>query len=308
MMYSVEQALDKKQTTCVNGIFVILVFLSHFCQYEIMKWAFIPQSIGQLMVAPFLFYSGYGIMEQIRIKNKSYIDNMPKHRILRFYMHFCMVTLLYLSLSIILNKHYSFSRIILSFIGWDSIGNSNWYVFAILMLYWIVYISFKIDFNSGLKYCFFFMYGYVLVISCLKPDYWYNTIFCFLAGMVFSKNKSLIKQPVNWSVLIGLFLFLELFNYRIIAYEILSILFCMSLVLICCYIRIENKILTFLGSHVFEIYILQRIPMIVFKPYLHGYLYLFVCFIITIIIAVLFKKVKNLSVKTSNINLSTKKA
>lgn len=28
------RALNKEQTTCINGIFVLFVFLSHFGQYE----------------------------------------------------------------------------------------------------------------------------------------------------------------------------------------------------------------------------------------------------------------------------------
>lgn len=52
------RALNKEQTTCINGIFVLFVFLSHFGQYETMPWNGVLLAIGQLMVAPFLFYSG----------------------------------------------------------------------------------------------------------------------------------------------------------------------------------------------------------------------------------------------------------
>ena len=57
-----KRALNKEQTTCINGIFVLFVFLSHFGQYETMPWNRLLLAIGQLMVAPFLFYSGYGII------------------------------------------------------------------------------------------------------------------------------------------------------------------------------------------------------------------------------------------------------
>ena len=52
-----KRALNKEQTTCINGIFVLFVFLSHFGQYETMPWNNLLLAIGQLMVAPFLFYS-----------------------------------------------------------------------------------------------------------------------------------------------------------------------------------------------------------------------------------------------------------
>ena len=48
-----KRALSKEQTTCINGIFVLFVFLSHFGQYETMPWNPLLLGIGQLMVAPF---------------------------------------------------------------------------------------------------------------------------------------------------------------------------------------------------------------------------------------------------------------
>lgn len=68
-----KRALNKEQTTCINGIFVLFVFLSHFGQYETMPWNNLLLAIGQLMVAPFLFYSGYGIMEQIQRRGIMYL-------------------------------------------------------------------------------------------------------------------------------------------------------------------------------------------------------------------------------------------
>ena len=44
------RALNKEQTTCINGIFVLFVFLSHFGQYETMPWNGVLLAIGQLMV------------------------------------------------------------------------------------------------------------------------------------------------------------------------------------------------------------------------------------------------------------------
>ena len=43
------RALNKEQTTCINGIFVLFVFLSHFGQYETMPWNGVLLAIGQLI-------------------------------------------------------------------------------------------------------------------------------------------------------------------------------------------------------------------------------------------------------------------
>ena len=234
------RALSKEQTTCINGIFVLFVFLSHFGQYETMPWNRLLLAIGQLMVAPFLFYSGYGIMEQIQRRGIVYIDSMPRKRILKFYIHFCMALFLYLILSFLLGKDYSFVRIALSFTALSSIGNSNWYVFAILVMYSIVYISFKQFKKHGITSCVVFTILYIILMDVIKDQaWWYNIILCFPAGMILSKYKdrvcSIIQKPVFFVFMIILALILYIFHLDVLAYEIISIGFCFLIVDVCAY-------------------------------------------------------------------------
>lgn len=234
------RALSKEQTTCINGIFVMFVFLSHFGQYETMPWNNLLLAIGQLMVAPFLFYSGYGIMEQIQRRGVAYIDGMPRKRILKFYIHFCMALCIYLFLSFLLGKEYSFVRIVLSFTALSSIGNSNWYVFAILAMYSIVYISFKQCKKHSMSACVFFTILYIVLMDIIKDQaWWYNIILCFPAGMILSKYKnrvcSIIQKPVFFVFMITLALILYIFHLDILAYEVISVGFCFLIVDVCAY-------------------------------------------------------------------------
>lgn len=292
-----KRALNKEQTTCINGIFVLFVFLSHFGQYETMPWNWLLLGLGQLMVAPFLFYSGYGIMEQIQRRGSVYIDGMPRKRILKFYIHFCMALCIYLALSFLLDKDYSLSRIIWSFTGLCSIGNSNWYVFAILAMYSIVYISFKQCKKHSMSACVFFTILYIILMDIIKDqEWWYNIILCFPAGMILSKYKdrvcSMIQNPVFFVFMITLALILYIFHLHILAYEIISIAFCFLIVDLCAYKEIKNSVFHFLGQYVFEIYILQRISMNIFDPYLNDWIYLVVCILVTLILAYNFKKLE----------------
>ena len=291
------RALSKEQTTCINGIFVLFVFLSHFGQYETMPWNRLLLAIGQLMVAPFLFYSGYGIMEQIQRRGSVYIDGMPRKRILKFYIHFCMALCIYLALSFLLDKDYSLLRIIWSFTALSSIGNSNWYVFAILAMYSIVYISFKQCKKHSMSACVFFTILYIILMDIIKDqEWWYNIILCFPAGMILSKYKdrvcSMIQKPVFFIFMIFLALVLYLFSLSILAYEIISIAFCFLIVDVCAYKEIKNGIFHSLGQYVFEIYILQRISMNIFDRYLNDWTYLVVCILVTLILAYNFKKLE----------------
>lgn len=293
-----KRALNKEQTTCINGIFVLFVFLSHFGQYETMPWNNLLLAIGQLMVAPFLFYSGYGIMEQIKRRGIVYIDSMPRKRILKFYIHFCMALCIYLFLSFLLGKDYSFVRIVFSFTALSSIGrNSNWYVFAILAMYSIVYISFKQCKKHSMTSCIVFTILYIILMDVIKNQaWWYNIILCFPAGMILSKYKdrvcSIIRKPVFFVFMITLAFSLYCLHLPILAYEIISIAFCFLIVDICAYKEIKNSLFHFLGQYVFEIYILQRISMNLFDRYLNDWIYLVMCILVTLILAYYFKKLE----------------
>ena len=299
------RALSKEQTTCINGIFVLFVFLSHFGQYETMPWNRLLLAIGQLMVAPFLFYSGYGIMEQIQRRGIVYIDSMPRKRILKFYIHFSMALFLYLILSFLLGRDYSFIRIALSFTALSSIGNSNWYVFAIFAMYSIVYISFKQCKKHSIASCVLFTILYIILMDVIKDQaWWYNIILCFPAGMILSKHKdrvcSIIQKPVFFVLMITLVLILHLLRLDVLAYEIISIGFCFLIVDVCAYKEIKNSVFHSLGQYVFEIYILQRISMNLFDRYLNDWIYLIVCIFFTLILAYYFKK---LETKVDGLNI-----
>ena len=142
--------LSKDTTTSIKGIFVLLVFFSHLKQYISFDSIFdkgyvlLQDYLGQLIVCVFLFYSGYGIFESFKKKGKNYIEELPKSRILKTLVHFQIAIIVYLILNLIVGNNYSIVKKLLSFIAWESIGNSNWFVFTILCCYSSTYFSFKI--------------------------------------------------------------------------------------------------------------------------------------------------------------------
>ncbi len=216
-------------------------------------------------------------------------------RILKFYIHFCMALCIYLALSFLLRKDYSFVRIVFSFTALSSIGNSNWYVFAILAMYSIVYISFKQCKKHSMTSCVVFTILYIILMDVIKDQaWWYNIILCFPAGMILSKYKdrvcSIIQKPIFFIFLMILAFSLYCLHLPILAYEIISIAFCFLIVDVCAYKEIKNSLFHFLGQYVFEIYILQRISMNLFDPYLNDWIYLIVCIFSTLILAYYFKK------------------
>ena len=75
--------ISRDTTIQINGIFVFLVFLSHFAGYLDHEYPlnFIYMNVrgffGQLVVTTFLFYSGYGILTSINQKKEAYIRTIP---------------------------------------------------------------------------------------------------------------------------------------------------------------------------------------------------------------------------------------
>jgi len=145
---SYESFFDKKTTTTINGIFVILIFLSHSTQYISVPNNALDQLYlsfrrihDQWIVTTFLLFSGYGVMTRIMLKGEAYVKAFPRNRLLKTLVNFDIAVVLYMVVNGVLGIHYSKLENLGSFIGITSIGNSNWYIFTILVLYIFSYVA-----------------------------------------------------------------------------------------------------------------------------------------------------------------------
>lgn len=118
--------------------------------------------VRQLLVVMFLFYSGYGVTESIASKGKTYINAIPKKRILTTLLNFSVAVCVFIGLASALGKDLTVEQCLLSLIGWESVGNSNWYIFCILICYAATYIAFKASTNSR---------GALILLSLLSCTY-----------------------------------------------------------------------------------------------------------------------------------------
>ena len=95
--------LAPKVTTAINGIFVLLVMISHFYQYAgsyltsdlDMLYKSARDILGQGVVATFLFFSGYGMMEQLQKKKRAYARRILLDRLPKVLFHFDIAILLF---------------------------------------------------------------------------------------------------------------------------------------------------------------------------------------------------------------------
>lgn len=311
--------LAKENTTPIQGIFVFLVFLRHYYGYITPDGQFdsfatsLNSALGQMLVTMFLFYSGYGVMLSVSEKGKAYTGKLPQ-KVLKILIHFNMALGLFLLLQRFYNSTYTLKTILLSTIGLDGFGNSNWYVFAILCLYLITWLSFVLSRGKqlpGLLLLTAFSVIFVLIMRLYRPTFAYDTALCYPLGAWvyvirkhFSAEKTgILPQKPNRMIwyylgLAAVLILFSLADQRLYKGEWMMMvkygLFTVAVLLITMKIRLRNAILSFLGEHVFSIYILQRLPMIVFKRSglmaSHPYFGFMAAFLVTVCIAVLFDR------------------
>lgn len=133
--------MSKSQCNVVKGVFILIVFFSHFQQYVSEAGGRVFDIyLGQLMVAMFLFYSGYGVAASFAKKGVSYVRDFPKRRILTTLLNFDIAVAAFIVLDLIIGRPIGACQALLSFVCWESVGNSNWYIFAIIYCYAVAWL------------------------------------------------------------------------------------------------------------------------------------------------------------------------
>lgn len=306
--------ISRDNTTAVKGIFVFLVFMSHFIQYYEMSTVFdnpykvVRLFLGQLVVVMFLFYSGYGIFESVKRKGTDYIKTFPTNRVLKTLLHLDLAVMLFCIFNLITGKEMTLEKVLWSLIGWKNIGNSNWFMFTILVLYIVIYVAFMLFkkhkvaaliFTTALTFAYIAIMRHVFELAA----YWYNTSLCLPLGLWYSFFKDKIEAfvmknniiyLVTTAVVTAAFILCHLNKREFGVYILWTITFTLLVVLITMKVNFGNKILYWLGNHVFSVYILQRLPLSVFNEIeaisSNRYLFFVLSFGVTAILAELFER------------------
>lgn len=313
--------LSIKENTPIKGLLVILVYFSHFVQYisdeqktDMLTRYFIMivGFMGQLIVTMFFVYSGYGLFYKIKEKKDEYISSFLIKRFLPVYLDFVVCVFLFLIMNISMKQAYPIKTIVLSFIGWESIGNSNWFMFDTFVSYFLFYLSFKFIKNSKTALYIYTILTcvFIAILFCFKENYWWNTILCLPLGMWICYKKDLFdkicKNLKCWilSLIIGFAIFLGVYILqRSLDFFYIATAVCFSIIVVFIQMKIDisrSKIFSFLGKHVFSIYMLQRLFLILLdKTYVIKYpiVYCFLGFLFTVIFSYIFdlvlSKIKN---------------
>ncbi len=188
--------------------------------------------------------------------------------------------LLFLLTQTLLGHSYSLGKIVASFLFWDNFGNSNWYLFAVLCLYFFTWLSFRWTSARpclSLCACFGLALVYCLVLFRLKETWWYNTVFAYCFGLLYPDLQQTLhrlwgRSTAGWlACLAGAALAVLALTYfhflNGLRENLRAIAFMLLLNCFLYRVQLGNRLLCWLGEHVFACYLLQRLPMIVLSHF-----------------------------------------
>lgn len=312
--------MSPANTLTIKGFWVMVVFFCHYSAYVSltggadMPFVRLNNAIGQICVVMFWFYSGYGIWYSCQNK-ADYIKSFMRKRFLPVWLSFAICVLFFLISNMLLGIRNSPAEVVLSFTGWTSVGNSNWYMFVTFVLYITFYLSFRIFDKKGsflgLSLFTGICVAFAAILYLTKEPWWYNTLLCFPAGMWYAVLKGRIDNfafanSKNYVLAFGMATAFLLIAYLLkrwhgVFFVIYAIAFCILTVIVTMKLSFHNKLLSFAGAHVFSIYILQGLVFRIFQHYglnNNPYLFFIMSLTATVLLAVaydsIFSKCKHL--------------
>ena len=310
--------LNKKNTAAINGIFVILVVFSHYSQYAAFSGVYdapylaLREHLGQMVVVTFWFYSGYGMMEAIRRKGDVYVRGILS-KFWKLLLRFDLAVLAFLVLGLALGREYTAQQILVSLIAYTNIGNSNWYIFDVLIEYLLMFAAFRLTSKlgrhsreAGVVLFFLLTIGFVYtLIVCGLPRYYYDTVIIMPVGALYSEIRKGIEKRIMCSdiafsltamIVAGIYIlsYFHRQDYGIEGRTAWALAFTSAVLLFTMKFRIYNPVLEWFGTHIFSVYILQRLPMMLLAKLGcigdHKYISLAAVLAITIPLALIFEK------------------
>lgn len=302
---------SKESAAAIKGFFMLTVFLAHAFDYTLKgglaECSFLDRAgftvrsgLGQLIVVMFLFFSGYGVALSFKSKGFDYLKRYPKTRLVYTILNFDVAVMMFFVVTMVLGGEVSLVKLIKSLLAWDSMGNSNWYIFTIIICYLAHYLLMRLQVKR-----WFFMIGAYFIITQImaqvRPNWWYNTMLAYPLGAIFADKKDYAAKVLDkhyWlTMTILLFCFfvpyIFRYDYNGIAHNVMGCLFSLLVVVVMYRYEISGHFLTWVGGNIFPIYIYQRLPMLLLsvvlgKSFCHEHSLFFVTISAAIVCAIVF--------------------
>lgn len=283
--------LSKENCNCLKAIFAIAIMIAHMFAFHTFGLKFglgpIVTAFGYLSVSFFLFFSGYGLTISYINKGESYFKDYFRNRILPIYIVNLILIFTYTVFQIVVGYDFSAIQIIKSFFIGGTVVKYGWYIQTIILFYVFYCLAFKNQsVSKGIIRLTVLILLYCIVFVFFKMgSWWYESSFTFVLGAVWAVNKSKIDSFLTDSfkryficitALLCAFAVCFVFGnagfvpiiIKIPVKMISSVLFVLFILLVTMRIKVNYKLIEFLGNYYFEIYILQGIFIILFTEVL----------------------------------------
>ena len=276
--------------------------------------------ISQAVVVTFFFYSGYGMFHKYKNNGLDYVKRIPSQKIIKLYANMLIPVLLYISIDIfICGNKYTFLDVFELFIGYKCIRSySNWYLFNIVVLYILFTFSFlainriKKKFYKDIIACvILFLLSITLVyieIKIKQPSWFYNTLVFYSVGVWYGLLHTFVERVVMKSYLIWISILCVSFLIYYVSYikrsngiewyTLWEMSFLIIILLVNMKVLVYSRVLEYMGKNILYIYLLQRIPMILFQHFgiamNNRYFFVILSFVVTLLLVEIIRRINEI--------------
>lgn len=301
-------SISKDRTATLKAIMAVLIVLHHLSLQGI-PFLHTFHSWGAPIVSLFLFLSGYGLMKSLCMKGNVYLSDFFKHRIVKgIAIPFFIAWAIYRILNIVSLPNIFKELEELIFDGVTILPHS-WFVFAILYFYVSFYISYKY-FNNKVSFWVLIALIILFELWCQYLNYdrcWYISALGFPTGILIGKYESEIIKRLKGSIgyysvipisltITALCVYAKIEITYMLVYILIPIIFATLLFKLKFENLIRFKIIRYLSSISFEVYLSQGISMCILRgSFLNlksDYLYVTLTLLFTFVMATFIKLIR----------------
>ena len=223
-----EEFLSREQTKYMHGLLAVCIFLHHASQKSCAYWHR-PEVIvhgldvfvdmGYLLVAVFMFFSGFGLYKSYMTK-PDYLKGFIRNRILPVMLTSAFVAWIFIPVRICMGEKLDPVRMVAYITGAMLANQNGWYPITIVLFYFVFWLSFRFckNKNTAIVIITVFVFIYTLIGTIvphnnwwLQGEWWYNSVHLFWIGLIVAKNEEKVtahlkRHYVTYMVIGGMLL------------------------------------------------------------------------------------------------------
>lgn len=213
--------MELSQTRVLMGLLALVTMLHHIsvsvvCKtyYGNMFGSF--ENVGVFCVGFFMFMFGYDLIFHMQAEESVNKENVSqsiiKRKLFPLLITFFICNYAYMIVTQLLGEHYATKDLLCAIFGLFLLNNQMWIAVEVLWLYLAAAIIYKITKNINKTVPIIGIIIVVLMVTSflmghgdfsnnftnwLYGEWWFNTLPCFLLGMIYSFNQEKINEHLN---------------------------------------------------------------------------------------------------------------